>query len=292
MSKRKTDLSKLKDALENHMPEIQRHLLEQGAAEAGAEDPYAPRWETNADGTRTLIYSPDSWWLRHFDRGDVLLDLPGIAVMNTQHWHAESAASAIREAYHVPLDECSECFDAGAILAHIERFARGQFVAIRTGGPGAGHVVGMAATMRTSRPPTAPALPWIEAIGDARLAAHEAAGDWLYGAEMAVRPMYRRQGIGTGLYRVRFDLARALNLRGWYAVGMLMGYHHYAERMDVREYGEKVIVRELRDPTVTMQMNRGFRAVSVVTDYDDEPQAGDAGVLIVWENQDYVEGGG
>ena len=49
--------------------------------------------------------------------------------------------------------------------------------------------------------------------------------------------------------------------------------------MDVVEYGAKVIAREIKDPTVTMQMNRGFRAERVVTDYIEEPAAGDAGVL-------------
>lgn len=292
MSKRETDRLALKQALDSDWPKIQKHLLEKAAEEAGRDDPYQPHWTTAEDGNRTLHMSPDSWWLQHFDERDILLDLPGIAVMNTQHWHADAAASTIREAYDIARAEaCGECFAADDILAHIERFARGQFVALRTSGPGAGHAVGMAATMRTTRPPTAPTLSWIEAIGDVRLAAHEPSGDWLYGAEMAVRPNYRRKGIGTGLYRVRFDLVRSLNLRGWYAVGMLMGYHKYADRMDVREYGERVMQRQIKDPTVTMQMNRGFRAVSVVTDYDDEPQAGDAGVLIVWENPEYAEGG-
>ena len=315
----------------NHYPEIQKHLLEQAAKESGQDDPYAPYWTTREDGRRTLHFSPDSWWLSRFDRRDVLLDLPGIAVMNTQDWHADAAAATIREAYKIPYDEpCDDCFDAEAILAQIERFPQGQFVAIRTSGPGAGHAVGMAATMRTSRPPTAPILPWIDAIGDTRLSAHEPEGDWLYGVEMAVRPDYRRIGIGTGLYRARFALVKALNLRGWYAVGMLMGYRKpafyaatmeqkakllnareadkngeldederyairelisklptHADLMDVREYGERVIQRQIKDPTVTMQMNRGFRAVSVVTDYDDEPQAGNAGALIVWQNPDY-----
>ena len=94
-------------------------------------------------------------------------------------------------------------------------------------------------------------------------------------------------GIGTGLYEARFDLARQLNLRGWYAVGMLMGYSRHADEMDVVEYGEKVIAGEIKDPTVTMQMNRGFVPKRVVTDYADEPAAGDAGVLIVWQNPEY-----
>ena len=66
-----------------------------------------------------------------------------------------------------------------------------------------------------------------------------------------------------------------------------MGYKKHAEAMSVTEYGDKVIAREIDDPTVTMQLNRGFRAEKVVTDYVDEPAAGDAGVLIVWENPDY-----
>ena len=66
-----------------------------------------------------------------------------------------------------------------------------------------------------------------------------------------------------------------------------MGYKDHADKMDVVEYGEKVIAGELKDPTVTMQMNRGFRAERVITDYVDEPSAGNAGVLIVWENPEY-----
>ena len=38
-----------------------------------------------------------------------------------------------------------------------------------------------------------------------------------------------------------------------------------------------------------MQMNRGFRAECVVTDYVDEPAAGNAGVLIVWDNPECPE---
>ena len=131
----------------------------------------------------------------------------------------------------------------------------------------------------------------MEAIGDLKIANHEADGDWLYGVEMAVRPTYRRHGIGAGLYKARFPMVRQLNLRGWYAVGMLMGYKDHAEDMDVVEYGERVMARELRDPTVTMQMNRGFLAKGVVTDYCEEADAADAGILIVWENPEYEDQG-
>jgi hypothetical protein len=147
----------------------------------------------------------------------------------------------------------------------------------------------MSATMRTSRPPSEKAIDWMSAIGDLSIKNHEPEGDWLYGVEMAVRPMYHRNGIGTQLYKRRFQLVKDLNLRGWYAVGMLMGYETYADQMDVVTYGEKVIAGDIYDPTVSMQVNRGFRAEYVVTDYLDEPPAGNAGVLIIWDNPEYED---
>ena len=338
MSDEESELDVLRRALNYDWPEIQKHLIEEAAKEAGHEgDPYEPYWTTNSDGTRTLHASLDSGWLKFFDRKDVLMTLPGIAIMNTAHWHADSACFAFLDAYGIrPGDDCGDCFSADDILAHTGRFPEGQFVAIRISGPGAGEAAGMAITMRTSRPPTESILPWMDAIGDLRISAHEPDGEWLYGVEMAVRPMYQGHGIGTGLYEARFNLVRRLNLRGWYAVGMLMGYSdiieeglreterfelfnmrggrtreqlvgdgrlrevdsrltgfpRYCDKLSVTEYGNSVIARQLKDPTVTMQMNRGFRAERVITDYVDEPAAGNAGVLIVWDNPDYVENGG
>ena len=283
------DKDTLKRALDYGWPEIQKHLIEEAAREHGEDaDPDEPYWTTNSDGALTLNASADAWWLKNFDRKHVIMQLPGVVIMNTKSWHAEDVANTFREAYRIPRHEdCDDCFAPEDIEAHIMRFPEGQFMAMRISGPHAGHAMALAVTMRTPRPPTAPILPWMEAIGDLQLKAHEPEGQWLYGVEMAVHPMYRRHGIGTGLYQARFQMARQLNLRGWYAVGMLMGYEKRAAEMDVIEYGEKVIAREIKDPTVTMQMNRGFRAERVVIDYCDEPAAGDAGVLIVWENPEY-----
>lgn len=293
MPKDETDRDALRRALNFDWPEIQKHLIEEAAKKDGQErDPYEPYWTTNSDGTRTLHASADAWWLKDFHRKDVLMELPGLVIMNTKPWHCADVAFVFRETYGLlEHEDCDDCFTQEDIQAHIERFPQGQFMAMRISGPGAGHAIAMAVTMRASRPPTAPILPWMEAIGDLQISAHESNGDWLYGVELAVRPMYRRHGIGSALYEARFDLVRRLNLRGWYAIGMLMGYSQHADEMDVVEYGEKVIKREIKDPTVSMQMNRGFRAERVITDYVDEPAAGDAGVLIVWDNPQYEQGG-
>ncbi len=285
----KNDSDNFKRASDYGFPEIQKHLIEEAAKKHGhAGAPYKPYETINEDGTKTLIMSFDSWWLKDFKREDVLMTLPGIAIMNTKPWHISSVCTSLYDAYGLRRNRnYDDCFDESDILAHIERFPAGQFAAQLISGPNAGNCAGMAVTMRTARPPTAPTLPWQEAIGDMRLAAHEPAGDWLYGVELAVHRGYRRLGIASGLYKIRFQLVKELNLRGCYAVGMLMGYSNYADKMDVLEYGKKVIAGEIKDPTVSMQMKSGYRAHHVVEDYCDEPAAGDAGVLIVWDNPDY-----
>jgi len=218
------------------------------------------------------------------------LSLDKLTIMNTHPRYAEGICRTVRRAFQVDLDEeCDDCLKPRHILQHVERFPEGQFVAVYRELDGAEIVVGMAATMRTSRSPTEPSLDWITAIGDLCISNHEPDGEWLYGVEMAVRPMYHRNGIGTQLYNKRFQLVKDLNLRGWYAVGMLMGYENHADEMDVVTYGNRVIAGDLYDPTVSMQMNRGFRAEYVVTDYLDEPPAGDAGVLIIWDNPEYKD---
>lgn len=212
-----------------------------------------------------------------------------ITITNTRPEHAQGVYDTVRLAYGVPLDEeCEECCFPDAVLEQIQRFPEGQFVAL-TLENGVETVVGIAATMRVNHPPSEEPHQWMDAIGSMGIANHVPDGEWLYGVEMSVRPAYRKRGIGTALYKARFDLVKRLNLRGWYAGGMLMGYHRYEGSLTPREYGEKVIRREIIDPTVTMQMNRGFEGRAVIENYLDEELAGNAAVLIVWENPDYEE---
>lgn len=208
-----------------------------------------------------------------------------VYIQNTAPHHGEGIYEVIRSAFGLPDDEyCDTCFSTPHVTEHLRRFPEGHFVALAHD-----RVVGVAITMRTRRPPYDPPLPWLEAIGGLNMTAHQPDGPWLYGVEMAIHPDYQGLGIGSRLYQARFALVKRLNLRGWYAGGVLMGYHRYADTMSLRQYGEKVIAREIEDPTVTMQMNRGFEAWQVVENYIDERLSGNGAVLIVWKNPDYKE---
>lgn len=167
------------------------------------------------------------------------------------------------------------------VLRQIRRFPEGQLVAV-TGEGDDERVVGTAMLMRTNYPPHARPKAWLDMIGGLTLRNHEPEGRWLYGVEMAVDPDVQGCGVGSALYRRRLDLVCELDLAGMYAGGMLKGYRRYRGRFSPREYAERVRLGEIADPTVTMQINRGFQAAGIIENYEDDPAAGNCAMLIVW----------
>jgi GNAT superfamily N-acetyltransferase len=203
-------------------------------------------------------------------------------VVPTEVRHGPGAHDVLSLANGYPVVAERRAAHARHVAEQLERFPEGQFVAVvREGGEEI--VVGTATTLRTDRPPEATPLTWREVIGDYGLPRHVPTGRWLYGVEIAVHPDYQRRGIATALYRARLALVPELGLEGWYAGGMLMGYHRYADVLTPRAYAERVIAGEIEDPTVTMQIHRGLQPRGIIEDYYPEPRAGGCAVLLVWQ---------
>ncbi len=212
-------------------------------------------------------------------RGTESLDF---AVINTELRHAQGIYDVLRLANGYPTDRYCHCINPEAVVEQLERFPEGQFVAI-VYEDGQEKVVGMATTMRTRRSPDERPLPWYDMIGSFGLRNHDPDGEWLYGVEIAVDPDYQKQGVASALYKARLGLVDKFGLRGWYAGGMLMGYHRYREQMSPREYGEHVLAGRLTDPTVSMQLHRGLEGRALIEGYYPEWVAGDCAVLLVHE---------
>lgn len=200
-------------------------------------------------------------------------------ITQTRPEHAPQIRALLERLYHLRPDEY---FTVEHLQQHIARFPEGQFVALLEN-----KVVGFAITLRTNYSPNDKPLSWNDAVGDLYLRSHNPRGEWLYGVDFAIDPDYRMRGIGSRMYHARFNLVKRLNLRGFYAGGMLHGYQQYRGLMTVREYAEKVMRGELKDPTVTMQINRGFKPRAVIENYDDYPPSGNSAMLIVWDNPQY-----
>lgn len=164
-------------------------------------------------------------------------------------------------------------------MNHSQRFTDGVFVAEIDS-----TIVGYALTLRTNRSPQEKALVWKDAIGGMDLNAHETTGQWLYGVDFAVHPHYRKRGIGSALYRARFLMIKRLNLRGFYAGGMLAAYRHHAHELSLEAYVQRVREGSLADPTVSMQMKNGFMPLRAIPDYCGK---GAHAMLILWHNPTY-----
>lgn len=112
---------------------------------------------------------------------------------------------------------------------------------------------------------------------------HDPEGRTLYGAEVMVHPEWQGRGVGSKLYEARRRLARRLGLRRIRAGARLRGYHRYADRMSAGQYVEAVVAGELRDPTLTFQLNRGFRVLHVVSGYlKGDPESLGWAAVIEW----------
>lgn len=168
-----------------------------------------------------------------------------------------------------------------SVAEMLERFPEGQFVAVVDDGS-TEQVIGVGITMRTSRTPLERPLNWFGMIGSYGLANNDPRGKWLYGVELAVHPGFQRRGVASALYKARLGLVGKLGLRGWYAGGMLMGYHAHQDTLSPRDYYEKVLAGELVDPTVSMQMNRGLRVKGLIENYCESAASGNNAALLVW----------
>lgn len=114
--------------------------------------------------------------------------------------------------------------------------------------------------------------------------------EWLYGLDMCVHPDYRGLGLSKMLYQTRHTLIKQLNLRGHVAGGLLSGYGRFRQRMPAQRYLDKVVRGEIFDPTVSVQIRRGFKVQGLLEDYVDDPRCDNKAALIVWQNLQYARG--
>ena len=213
------------------------------------------------------------------------LDKPKIHLCRAELEHGRSVYEVICKANDFnPLETIPGVFGKAEWQTLLTKFAPGQFVALADVN-GAQQVVGVAISMRTSYLPSEPPKSWRDMIGDLSLSQHDPNGRWLYGVEKAVHPNFQGMGIGSALYRAQFELVDSFSLDGMYAGGMLKGYKNYKDVMSIRSYGAKVVSGEIFDPTVSIQLRKGFKALSLIENYVWDHEAQHTGMLIVYERE-------
>ncbi|HSG00311.1 MAG TPA: GNAT family N-acetyltransferase [Vicinamibacterales bacterium] len=207
-------------------------------------------------------------------------DRPQIEVRNTTAADFPQIAELSRRIYpdNPPWKESQ-------LASHLQVFPEGQLVAVDRG---TGQVVGMAASLIVLWDDYDAGTSWRDFTEMGTFANHDPEnGHTLYGAEVMVHPDYQGKGVGSKLYAARRELAKRLGLWRIRAGARLRGYHRYSSSLSPEGYVEKVKRDEIRDPTLSFQLHRGFKVLTVVQGYlsQDHESLGHAAV-IEWINPD------
>jgi predicted amidohydrolase/GNAT superfamily N-acetyltransferase len=169
------------------------------------------------------------------------------------------------------------------LLSHLAHFPEGQIVAFD---PETQTIVGMAASLIVDWDDYDMTDNWRDFTDRGFFTNHDPTyGRTLYGAEVMVDPEWRGQGVGGQLYDVRNQIAKRLRLLRIRAGARLRGYSKHADRMSPQAYTAAVSRGEIHDPTLSFQLKRGFRVLTVVSNYlTNDPESRGYAALIEWLN--------
>ncbi len=197
----------------------------------------------------------------------------GLVVQNTKPEHAEQLEALQRIVFPTLAED--ELILAKHYLKHLEIFPEGQFVITDKD-----EVIGMTTTMRSTFDIANHQHTFKETFAGGWMTNHNPNGDWLYGLDIGVHPIYRGLGLARLLYRARHQMAWQLGLKGQITVGMMSGYGAVSKQMTGQQYYNELIAGKRTDPTITPQMKVGFEPVALVPEYLSDPVCGNYGVLI------------
>ncbi|MCB1246409.1 MAG: GNAT family N-acetyltransferase [Acidimicrobiia bacterium] len=192
---------------------------------------------------------------------------------------AEACADLERRCF--PTADPDELLSAADIAAYARTFPEGFFVCME-----ADLVVGQGAGILLDFDLDDYQHTIVGITGEHQCGNHDPDGDWYYGTDIAVDPIYRRRGIGQRLYDLRKDLVRRMGKRGIIAGGHLHGFEHHKHTMSADAYIEAVRVGGLYDPTLSFQMHNGFELVGALEGYLADEATDGWSALIVWRNPD------
>src|SRR5712691_11384267 len=203
------------------------------------------------------------------------------AVVRTQPSMADALA-AVQEA-SFPTLGAAERMAAGHYRAHVERFPEGQLAVVEMS---TGRPVASSTGFRTHVDFGHYQHRSIDAVAGNWLTRHETSGDWLYDADIGVRPEFRGRGLSTLLYDAQAALVRRLGLGGQVGGALPKGYQDCRDRMSIEAYVSAVVRGELRDPVLSVALRRGYHVWGLIPGYVDDPASDGYGVFIVRRNPD------
>ena len=172
--------------------------------------------------------------------------------------------------------------DERLLEMQIETFPEGQLVATLRK-----EIVGYATSLIVQLDEESPWYSYAEITGNGTFSSHDPAGDTLYGADIAVHPENRGQGVAGRLYEGRRRILRRFNLARMVAGGRIPGYQEHAGRMTPEDYVAAVQRGELKDMALSAHLKAGYLVLGVHMGYLRDEQSLDYATHLVLDNPEY-----
>ena len=203
----------------------------------------------------------------------------GVTIMTTQSRHTEQLEELQNICFPTLAKE--SLMRKEHYLNHIKFFPEGQFVAVMKD-----KVIGMTTTILYHLY-LKDKHTFNDVFDSGFLNTHQPDGDWLYGMDIGTHPDYRGMGIAKFLYDARQETVMKLGLKGQYTYGMLSGYGVLKNEVSAQNYYQQVIDGKLKDPTVSRQLNNGFKPYGLIAEYVEDPVCDGFCALLVRVNKQY-----
>lgn len=205
--------------------------------------------------------------------------------VNVRLWTEADIPALVRvhaETYGHIYDE-KELYNARQYLMQLRAFPQGQFLAEIDG-----KIVGYATSLIVQlEDEDENYYRYVELSGGGTFSTHTPPGDTLYGADIAVHPDYRGQGVAGALYVARKRLVKKFNLRRMVAYGRIPGFVHYLDQLTPEEYVEKVKQGELKDSALNAHLKAGYEVKRVILDLLQDEESLNYCTYLVYENKKF-----
>ncbi|MCM3177367.1 GNAT family N-acetyltransferase [Cytobacillus horneckiae] len=129
-----------------------------------------------------------------------------------------------------------------------------------------------------------PAHTWEEMTDNGYIGTHNSTGNTLYIVDIAVRPDYRKLGIGKILMQAMYHVVVELGIDRLLGGGRMPGYHKVSHEKTPEQYVDSVVKGELKDPVLTFLLSCGRKPLAIAANYLDDAESNNFGVLMEWRN--------
>lgn len=125
---------------------------------------------------------------------------------------------------------------------------------------------------------------WATVTDDGYIRTHNPKGDTLYVVDIAVKPAFRKSGIGKWLMQSMYETVVHLRLTSLVGGGRMPNYALYQHELTAEQYVDKVIAGEISDPVLTFLLRCGRVPIGVAEQYLEDEQSCNYAAIMEWKN--------